>query len=99
MSGPSGLVVGTNALLGAVAGFLTRPCCIGPAALSVMGVSSAGLGEVVGAYRPIFLSFGMLMPVVSIWITFRRDGGWFNKCLAACATVTAFAWSTGRLGW
>ncbi len=38
-------VVGSGAM-GAVAGFLTRPCCTVPAALSVAGVSSAGLADV-----------------------------------------------------
>ncbi len=98
MKGHSVIDVGSSAVVGAVAGFLTRPCCVGPAALSVLGLGSTGLGEVVGAYRSVFVSVGGLMLVASMWITFRRDGGWFNKCLAAGATVWAFAWSMGRLG-
>jgi len=37
--------------LGAVAGFLSRPCCVGPAALSLAGVGSAGFAHALVTYR------------------------------------------------
>ena len=90
-------VVGAG-VIGAVAGFVTRPCCIGPAILSVAGVSSAGLGATLASYHTLFVSFGAVMLIASLWITLRRDGGWFNKALAASATILAFSWSMGRMG-
>jgi hypothetical protein len=90
-------VVGAG-ITGAVAGFVTRPCCIGPALLSLAGVSSAGLGAILATYHMLFVSLGAVMLIASMWITFRRDGGWFNKMLTASATVIAFSWSMGRMG-
>lgn len=84
-------------VIGAIAGFVTRPCCIGPAILSLAGVSSAGLGARLATYHLLFVSLGALMLIASTWITFRRDGGWFNKTLAASAAVIAFSWSIGVL--
>lgn len=88
-----------NSIIGAVAGFLTRPCCVIPAALSVAGVGSAGLAQAAFVYRPAFLSVSAVMLASSVWLTFRRDGGWLQKALAAGATLTAFAlsaWLTGH---
>ena len=78
---------------GAVAGFVTRPCCVGPAVLSVVGVSSVGLAELFAAHRAAFVGSGAAMLIATMWITFRRDGGCFNKSLAAVATLVGFAWS------
>lgn len=85
--------IAVGSALGAIAGFLTRPCCVIPAALSVAGVGSAGLAHAVVTYRPAFLSVGGVMLTVSLWMTFRREGGWFTKILVAGATVVAFALS------
>jgi hypothetical protein len=56
------------------------------------------LGAMLATYHTLFVSLGVLMLIASVWITFRRDGGWFNKALAASATIIAFSWSMGRMG-
>jgi hypothetical protein len=86
-----------NSAVGVVGGFLTRPCCIGPAALSLAGISSIGFGEQVAAHRASFVSLGVAMLIASLVITFRRAGGWPIKITTAGATLAAFAWSMGIL--
>ena len=90
-------VVVSNAA-GAAAGFLTRPCCVGPAVLSVLGVSSVGLVEMFAAHRPVLIALGAVMLTSTLWINMRRDGGWFNKSIATAATVIGFGWSMRTLG-
>ena len=81
--------------VGAVAGFLTRPCCAIPAAMSMAGIGSAGLAHAASANRPMFLSLSAVMLASSVWLTFRRPGGWFIKTLTACAMLIAFILSMG----
>lgn len=90
------VVAGT--VLGAAAGFLTRPCCVVPAALSVAGVGSAGLAHATIASRPAFLSISAAALLASLWLTFRREGAWFTKAVAAAATFVAFALSAAFMG-
>jgi hypothetical protein len=87
-----------NSIAGAVAGFLTRPCCVIPAAMSVAGVGSAGLAHAAVVYRPALLTVSAVMLASSIWLTFRREGGWLPKALAAGATLAAFALSARFIG-
>ena len=91
-----GIVAGSA--VGAAAGFLTRPCCVGPAVLSVLGVSSVGFAESFAAYRPALIGVGGLMLAATLWVNLRRDGGWFNKAVAGTATAIGFGWSTRMLG-
>lgn len=79
-----------SGLLGAVAGFLTRPCCVGPVLLSLVGVSSAGFASVIETYRPLCLAMSAALVLASVWITFRREGGWPARIVAATATIVAF---------
>jgi len=79
--------------VGAVAGFLTRPCCVLPAAMSVAGVGSLGLAQTLMTYRRAFIATSTLMLVGALWITYRREGGLFNKALAAGATLAGFVLS------
>jgi hypothetical protein len=92
----SGVVVSSAA--GALAGFLTRPCCVGPAALSLVGVSSVGLAQAVADYRPQLIAVGALVLAATLVINLRREGGWVNKCLAGSATLIGFGWSMRVLG-
>jgi hypothetical protein len=78
---------------GAVAGFLTRPCCVLPAAMSVAGVSSLGLAQIAMTYRPAFIGMSTVMLGAALWITYRREGGLFNKTLTAAATLAGFVLS------
>ena len=88
-----------NSIAGAVAGFLTRPCCVIPAAMSVTGVGSAGgLAHAAIVYRPAFLSVSAVLLASSVWLTFRREGGWLPKALAAGATLAGFALSAAFMG-
>lgn len=79
-----------GSISGAVAGFLTRPCCVLAAAMSLAGVSSVGLAQAAATYRPAFMSISAIMLFGALWTAFRRDGGLFNKVVAACATLIGF---------
>lgn len=96
MKRTSGVVV--SSALGAAAGFLTRPCCVGPAILSVLGVSSVGLADTFAAHRPALTAVGAVMLAATLWINLRRDGGWLNKSIAVAATAIGFGWSMRVLG-
>ena len=87
-----------SSAVAAAAGFLTRPCCVGPAALSVLGVGSVGLAETFAAHRAAMMTLGGLMLTATLWINVRRDGGWLNKSIAAAATTLGFGWSMRVLG-
>lgn len=87
-----------NSGVGAAAGFLTRPCCVGPAVLSIVGVSSVGFSDLVVSHRAAFIGGGSAMLIATTWINFRREGGWFNKSLATVAAVVGFSWSVRVLG-
>lgn len=81
---------------GVVAGVLTRPCCVIPAALSVAGISSASVvGAMVG---PVFLAFSAVTVLASLWMTFRREGGWFNRSLSVIAAVVGFVAAIRAVG-
>lgn len=87
-----------SALFAAVAGFLTRPCCVIPAALSLAGVGSAGLSSIVVTHRPLFLATSALSLLLSTWLTFRRTGGTFNKALAVIGSLIVFFITAGYIG-
>lgn len=78
-----------------VAGFLTRPCCVIPAVMSVAGVGSAGLASSMAMYRPAFLGASVVMLGGALWLTFRRPGGVFIKVVSAAAALAAFGFSMG----
>jgi hypothetical protein len=85
-------------IVGAVAGFCTRPCCAIPAAMSLFGLSGVAFAQTAVAHRPAFLSVSGLMLVTTLWITLRREGGAFNKAFAIAATVGGFVLSLQILG-
>ena len=91
-----GIVLSSAA--GAAAGFLTRPCCVGPAVLSVLGVSSVGLAEMFAAHRAVLIALGGVMLTATFWISMGREGGTFNKSIASAATAIGFGWSMRVLG-
>jgi hypothetical protein len=61
-------------IVGAIAGFLTRPCCVIPVALSAAGFGSAGIARAAMVNRPAFMCASVLMLAGSMWMTFRREG-------------------------
>ena len=85
-------------VVGAIAGFCTRPCCAIPTAMSLVGVSGVAFAQTAVAYRPVFLSVSGVMLAATLWITLRREGGSFNKALAMAATVAGFVLSLRMLG-
>jgi hypothetical protein len=85
-------------IVGAVAGFCTRPCCAIPAAMSLVGVSGVAFAQTAVTYRPVFLSASALMLAATLWLTLRREGGRFNKVLAMTATLAGFLLSLRMLG-
>jgi hypothetical protein len=92
----NGLAFGS--LTGAAAAFLLRPCCMVPAVLAISGLGSTGLAQVAVTYRPVFLAAGAVMLGTSLVVTFRREGGWFAKGLAAGATIAAFVLTASVMG-
>ena len=87
-----------STVAGGLSGFLTRPCCIIPTALSLAGVSSASLGGIFISGRPVFLMASVGLLGSSIVMNFRREGGWMNKSLAVGASLIAFAISANWIG-
>jgi hypothetical protein len=85
-------------VFGATAGFLIRPCCVVPAAMSLAGVSSIGITHAMGPYRPALMSLGVVLLCSALWTTLRREGGAFNKVLAVSAALSGFAVSLRVLG-
>lgn len=79
-----------SVVIAAAAGFLTRPCCVIPAALSIAGLGGLGVAETIAAYRSAFLGASALMLGCSLWLTYRRPGGWFLKSVSASAMLIAF---------
>jgi hypothetical protein len=85
-------------LAASAAGFLTRPCCVVPAAMSLAGVGSATLSSALMAYRFEFLLASGALLGATLVVNVRRDGGSFNKGLSVVASMTAFAVAAGWLG-
>jgi hypothetical protein len=75
---------------GAAVGFMLRPCCAGPALLSVFGVGGSSVAMFLASHRMLFLVLSTIMLVTSACINFRRRGGTFNKVLVLAATSAAF---------
>ena len=74
---------------GAALGFMLRPCCAGPALLSIFGVGGSSAAAFVASHRTIFLALSAVTLVLSAFINFRRSGGAFNKALVLAATLAA----------
>lgn len=87
-----------GAIAASVSGFLTRPCCIVPAAMSLAGVGSARLSSALATYRFEFLLASGVLLGASLVVNVHRDGGWFNKVLSVLASMMAFAVAAGWLG-
>lgn len=85
-------------IVGAVAGFCTRPCCAIPAAMSLFGLSGVAFAQTAVAYRPVFLSVSGVMLAATLWTTLRRQGGALNKAFAITATGAGFVLSLRILG-
>ena len=92
-----GRVVFTT-IIGAVAGFCTRPCCAIPGAMSLVGLSGVAFAQTAVAYRPVFLSVSGVMLAATLWLTLRREGGTVNKAFATSATLAGFVLSLRILG-
>lgn len=83
--------------LAAVSGFLTRPCCVVPAALSLLGVGGASVSATLVAHRGPLLAISAGVLFYSLWINVRREGGWLNRTLAVSSAAIAFAFAAA--GW
>jgi hypothetical protein len=69
---------------------MLRPCCAGPALLSVLGVGGSSVTMFFASHRMLLLVLSTMMLLASACINFRRSGGTFNKALALAATCAAF---------
>jgi hypothetical protein len=88
----------SSTVVGMFAGFLSRPCCAVPMVLSLTSIGGAGLAGVVMTWRPALLAFSAATVVASVWLTFRREGGWFNRCLSMAAAAVGFVAASRFLG-
>ncbi len=66
--------------------------------MSLAGVSGAALAQQAATYRPALMSASMLILGGTLWTVFRREGGLFNKVLAASATIIGFVFSLRLIG-
>ena len=83
--------------LGAVAGFLTRPCCVLPSLLSVVGVGSVGVVHALSQHHGLWLATSAATLLASAVIAFRREGGTAAKTVSVAGSVVAFVWAAGSL--
>jgi hypothetical protein len=88
----------SNGIVGAATGFMMRPCCVAPAVLSLVGIGGASAASLAMAYRPVLLLLSISAIAVSSWVTLRREGGRFNKCLSIGAAGCGFVVSSRLLG-
>jgi len=87
-----------STLAAACSGFLTRPCCVVPAALSLAGIGSAGLSAVIVAHRSWFLTAGVILLLIAMWMNLRQRGSVLNTSLTVLGTIVAFAIGAGWMG-
>ncbi|MEO7158071.1 MAG: hypothetical protein ABI039_10935 [Vicinamibacterales bacterium] len=76
--------------MAAGAGVLTRPCCLGPALLSLFGGSAASLGHVFTNHQTAFAVLSGALLTYSVWVNIRVQTQGWNRWLAALATVGSF---------
>lgn len=70
-----------GAVIGAVvSAFAASACCLGPALLALVGLSGAGVGAALEAYRPLFLAATVGLLGAGFYLTYRRP-----RAAAACA--------------
>lgn len=77
-------------VIAAAAGVLTRPCCLGPALLSVTGGSAAGLGRVFSTHHTELAVLSGALLTASIWLNVRLQAQAWNRWVAALSTIGAF---------
>lgn len=82
-------LAGSSAMAG-IAGILTRPCCLGPALLSLSGGSAAGLGQVLASHHAAFAVISGVLLTASVWMNIRLQAQSWNKWLAAASSIGAF---------
>ncbi|OLC76247.1 MAG: hypothetical protein AUH72_19300 [Acidobacteria bacterium 13_1_40CM_4_65_8] len=87
-----------STIVATVSGFLTRPCCVIPAAMSMTGIGTARLSGALVSHRAEFLMTSALLLGASVVINFRREGGVFNKAMAIAASMVAFSIAAGWVG-
>ena len=85
----AGRAASTTAMA-AGAGFLTRPCCLGPALLSLSGGSAASLGHAFASHHTEFAVLSGTLLIGSLWMNVRLQAQSWNKWLASVATIGAF---------
>jgi len=76
-------------------GFLTRPCCVVPATLSLVGIGTAGLSAAIVAHRSSFLTASAILLLISLWMNLRQRGSVLNTSLTVFGTIVAFAIGAG----
>jgi hypothetical protein len=77
---------------------MLRPCCGGPALLSMFGATGSSVAMFASSHRALFFVISTLMLLVSAVINFRRSGGTVNKALVVAATCAAFVMGARTVG-
>ena len=83
---------------GACVGFMLRPCCSGPALLSLFGAAGSSAAMFAATHRGLFLAISTFLLILSAFINFRRTGGALNKALVIVSTCAAFIMSARTVG-
>ena len=94
-------VTDLGATIGSVAAGLTSTaasiCCIGPLAITMLGVNGAILAAGVKPYRPYLLGGSLLMLGFAFWQLYGRGRRRSESGLAPNCPVSASRWSRGLL--
>lgn len=82
------VVIGSS--LGAIASGLGATaatfCCVGPAAIAILGTSGLVAAARLAPYRPYFILGSGLLLSLGFWLAYRPQGGCAGK---TCATTSA----------
>ncbi len=81
----------SGSVLSAFLAFVPAACCLGPLALVVAGLGSAGFGLVLLPYAPYFSGAALVFLGISFHLTYRRSGAACEPG-SACAVSTPSKW-------
>ena len=81
----------SGSVLSAFLAFVPAACCLGPLALVVAGLGSAGFGLVLLPYAPYFSGAALVFLGISFHLTYRRSDAACEQG-SACAASTHSKW-------
>jgi mercuric ion transport protein len=76
-----------------VTSIIASACCVGPIVFALLGVSSAGLLNKIGPYRPIISILALFMLGVSFYLTYRKKEIIDCELNTFCANPKSSIWN------